>query len=509
MKLLKVGSSPSCDIVISDPYVSSLHAEITVLDNGEIVIEDKNSSNGTFVGNKKIAPNSEVTVRRGDHVMLAKTPLPWTRVPTLPSGRQYKQIVNIGSSFRNDIIVGNAAVSRFHAIMKIDKSGKTFICDNGSTNGTQVNGIKIQPNKDVRIKRGDNVMCGGEDISEQLLSFMPKSIVKSVLGVVASVVALAAVAVLGYVLWPSTKIEPAEYQNSVVYIHSAYHYEISVGNFTFRYPTSEEEYEYSSATGFFLDREGRIGTARHVAVPWDEAYSKETREVLKTIIQNYIHSQIRVSSVVTTSDLAILRSTSLGNKLYNDCESLPDLNRTITNLLSGDVTIDGKMDFFAVGYNGRNYENLSEFHRCTLIAESKDAKKDVAILQLNDKKTPEFVKHVFDVSKVTETPLKPMEDALYTIGYPHGLLWNYSVDEKQIKSSIRETKCSKTPDRYGFEFQANTQGGASGSPIFTQKDARLVGVLSAAYISEAGPTVAAHAIFLKKLYEESITPIAR
>ena len=39
MKLLKIGSSPSCNVVIGSPYVSGVHAELTLLDNGEIFIE--------------------------------------------------------------------------------------------------------------------------------------------------------------------------------------------------------------------------------------------------------------------------------------------------------------------------------------------------------------------------------------------------------------------------------------------------------------------------------------
>lgn len=54
MKLLKIGSSSSSNIVLNSEFVSSHHAEILLLDSGEIILEDKNSTNGTFVGGKKI-----------------------------------------------------------------------------------------------------------------------------------------------------------------------------------------------------------------------------------------------------------------------------------------------------------------------------------------------------------------------------------------------------------------------------------------------------------------------
>lgn len=83
MKLLKVGSSPSCDIVINNPYVSAHHANIIVLDNGEILIEDCGSSNGTFLGVQKsrLKPGVETPIHRGDRVMLGNEPLPWNKVP--------------------------------------------------------------------------------------------------------------------------------------------------------------------------------------------------------------------------------------------------------------------------------------------------------------------------------------------------------------------------------------------------------------------------------------------
>ena len=44
MKLLKIGSSSSSNIVLNSEFVSSHHAEILLLDSGEIILEDKNSA---------------------------------------------------------------------------------------------------------------------------------------------------------------------------------------------------------------------------------------------------------------------------------------------------------------------------------------------------------------------------------------------------------------------------------------------------------------------------------
>ena len=512
MKLLKIGSSSSCDIVLHSQYVSALHAEITLLDNGEFVIEDKNSSNGTFVGNTKITPNTEVSIKRGDYVRIADTDLPWGRIPTIKSPK-CDLIVNIGSSFRNDIALNSNAVSRYHAVLKI-VGRKAFICDNGSKNGTLVNGVKIAAGKDVQIKKGDNILCADEDITDLISQYIPSNVFRKLAMPTAIIAVAAAIVGLCFLILPSK--EPKEARDLIpatVYIHSAYHYNVKIAGITFRWPVDENEYKYASGTGFFVDREGRIGTVRHVAVPWDEAYNSEERETAEMAIREYLHSQLRVTHVTSQQDFNVLCSTNIGKAIADQCETVPKLNAILSSILSSTPTIDGVMDFLAVGYSGQSYQAINSFERCMLVAESGNADKDVALLQLNSKKTPDFIKYVFDLEKVTDKVIEPMSETLYTIGYPHGLLWNLNEKDMTLSPSIRKTTCSKTPTKYNFQFQESSVGGASGSPVFLfeghlKKTCRLVGVLSAAYASEAGPTVAAHAYFLRKLYEDNTTKIA-
>lgn len=509
MKLLRIGSSPSCDIVLHSKYVSALHAEITLLDNGEIIIEDKNSSNGTFVGNAKINPNTEVSIKRGDYVKIADMDLPWGRIPTVKPPH-CDLVVNIGSSFRNDINLNDSTVSRYHAML-IVKGRKAYIRDNGSKNGTSVNGVKIAPDKDVLIKRGDNVTCANEDITDQIAQYIPGNLWAKVLISAAAVSAIAAIFAFAF-YWLKPSVAPSDYIPAAVYIHSAYHYNVTIAGITFRWPTDEKEYEYTSGTGFFVDKEGRIGTVRHVAVPWDEAYNAEKREEAEMEIREYLHSQLRVTNVNSQWTLNTLQSTPLGKAIVNNSQNLAQLNATLSAILSSTPKIDGEMDFLAIGYEGQRYQSISEFDKCMLVAESGSADKDVALLQLNTKKTPDFIKNVFDLSNVTVQVPQPMKDDLFTIGYPHGLIWNLDND-KSLHAAIRTTKCSKTAGKFGFNFQESSTGGASGSPVFVIdgfpiKKCRLVGIVSAGYDAQASPTIAAHAVFLKKLYDENTTAIA-
>ena len=75
MKLFKIGSNSKCDIVLNSPYVSGLHAELTSLPEGNFILEDKNSTNGTTVNGKKIEGAKEITVVRGDKIVFGDTPL--------------------------------------------------------------------------------------------------------------------------------------------------------------------------------------------------------------------------------------------------------------------------------------------------------------------------------------------------------------------------------------------------------------------------------------------------
>ena len=67
-----------------------------------------------------------------------------------------KQILTIGRGLHCDIVLSDATdvVSREHATLELDKSGKYYLVDI-SRNGTYVNGMRIMPNQRVLVSRGD------------------------------------------------------------------------------------------------------------------------------------------------------------------------------------------------------------------------------------------------------------------------------------------------------------------------------------------------------------------
>lgn len=69
-----IGRTPSNDIVIPQPQVSSRHALLHHV-NGKLFIEDAGSANGTFVRGQRITPGQRVAVSAGEKVFIGPMPL--------------------------------------------------------------------------------------------------------------------------------------------------------------------------------------------------------------------------------------------------------------------------------------------------------------------------------------------------------------------------------------------------------------------------------------------------
>ena len=112
MRLLKIGRDAQCNIVINSQVVSGIHAEMTLMNSGDILLEDKNSHNGTFVNGNQLVPNTPCNVKRGDKITFGNVELQWAQVPPQPDTSMYSAIYEIGSNFNNDIQLSGATLSR-------------------------------------------------------------------------------------------------------------------------------------------------------------------------------------------------------------------------------------------------------------------------------------------------------------------------------------------------------------------------------------------------------------
>lgn len=513
MRIIKIGSSSNCDIVLHSTYVSALHAEITLLDSGEIFIEDKRSTNGTFVGNKRIQPGSETRVRRGDYVRFADVELVWGQVPSVESNANYKKVINIGSNFRNDIVISGVGVSRFHATVKVDRKNNVFIVDNHSVNGVIVNGSKIPVGRLVKLSRNDSVVCGNEDITMQLRPNF-KSVIPAWTGWVAGVAALVAAAI--FIVGPFIRIDPyKKYKDAVVYVHAGYRMHVHLKDFPnldpMVYPGATSQPMVYSGTAFFVDRDGRLCTNSHVAKPWK--YSGDDKKLAKNLqdrFELYRQAQLPIDMVRSESDLYKLYQTDWGKAIIeyakanntDDSNFIVEMNLLLTKLRKSDIEASGKHEFLGVGYSSEYYSN-NQYDACHLLSESKDENVDVAFIRLDSKRTPAKVTNVIDISNaVLDRP--KVNDSFHVMGYSGG--YSMSMDEvsKSLELSYKQTICCKEPNRYDFLLEHGVEHGASGSPVLDNKG-RLTGIIkSSLFGSNDAVTQANHARFIKELYDKEV-----
>ena len=69
-----IGRTPDNDIVLTHPQVSSKHALLHNV-NGQLFLEDRGSSNGTYVRGQRIPPGQKVPVASGEKVFIGPMPL--------------------------------------------------------------------------------------------------------------------------------------------------------------------------------------------------------------------------------------------------------------------------------------------------------------------------------------------------------------------------------------------------------------------------------------------------
>ncbi|MER6126851.1 FHA domain-containing protein [Streptomyces sp. NPDC001795] len=170
-----VGRDPSSDIVLDDLRVSWHHAVLRAED-GHWVIEDENSTNGTFAdghrmregrvragtvirfGNASDGPRAVLvdrTTERPSYVSLPAATGTFrnpTAVRPLPS-----RTVRIGRGADNDMVIDDLVVSRRHAELRAHPDGTYEIVDLDSHNGTFLNG---RPVTRAPVTPGDIVGIG-------------------------------------------------------------------------------------------------------------------------------------------------------------------------------------------------------------------------------------------------------------------------------------------------------------------------------------------------------------
>lgn len=101
-------------------------------------------------------------------------------------------IITIGRGQENKYVIDEPEISRLHAIVKVNNTGKLWIIDK-SSNGTFVNGIKIASNVAVPVTRKDDVSFA--KVRHLDWTEIPDPAKKIKLGILAAVAAIALIVV--------------------------------------------------------------------------------------------------------------------------------------------------------------------------------------------------------------------------------------------------------------------------------------------------------------------------
>ena len=159
----KLGSSNACDIVVAQPTVSGEHCRLSVQD-GKYVLEDLESTNGTFVNGYRLTPRAPVLVSRTDQITLGgSVPFVWPSVPDQTGSSVAAQTLNIGRGPQNEIRLDYPMISWTHA--RILRGGNQWIIEDlNSANGTALNRIDNKIQRAV-LNPGDEIYLGSYKIS--------------------------------------------------------------------------------------------------------------------------------------------------------------------------------------------------------------------------------------------------------------------------------------------------------------------------------------------------------
>lgn len=182
--IITIGRNPDCDLILSGSKVSRQHATISIKNNS-VILQDLNSSNGTFLDGNRLAPQAEVLMPSGSIVkigdaelkiaeMAPKTPavsepvavsdptqsILWYRIEK----SDWKQIpfdrsITIGRDAECGLALDEGHVSRNHCTVT-QQNGVFTVSDLGSHNGTYLEGVLLKPNIPVQIYPGQYFSIG-------------------------------------------------------------------------------------------------------------------------------------------------------------------------------------------------------------------------------------------------------------------------------------------------------------------------------------------------------------
>ncbi len=196
-----IGRGPNCDVRLPDPSVSHRHASVRA-SGSEYTLVDEKSTNGTFVGGVRLAPNTPRTLKHGELLRVGRVWLE-ARIDQTPATRDLAfatrdlalalvsqamrglgeeaatkvRVIEgrdvgaelaladearayiIGRDGPSDLPLADVDVSRTH-VQVVRRGGTVLVRDLGSKNGARLGDAMIPVERDMQWKSGAILRIG-------------------------------------------------------------------------------------------------------------------------------------------------------------------------------------------------------------------------------------------------------------------------------------------------------------------------------------------------------------
>lgn len=479
MKTIKIGKNATNDVVINDETVSRAHALLTVKDTGEVTIKDLNSTNGTFVDGVRVTEEVQLSgsqvVRLGNHVIdwqsLIKSD---NKTAVHPRGQNIftptdsVEKKTIGRSDDNDIRIAQSDISGHHAILCRKQNGEVAIVDCNSTNGTFVNGQRITGER--VLNAGDIVVLAQNyPLQWQTIFALKPSTPNPIAGtksssslskVLISFITVAVIAAISCWIYFNREMKPAEiysmYKNSVVLICNQRGYSVTldgkpIGSFwddlaVYNNCFVDDESNIRKGirtgygTGFFISQDGRIMTNKHVVDYMGKSHENDA-ETIKGSILNQISTLYQQASNRQEREFL--------SKFWQYVRD----NLQVSEVVSTSFAL-----------NDTHVNSNSDFTGCAILKESDNDNLDVAILQVNSKRTPDCVNVLVNIEEMAQDKDLEIGDKVCTIGFPQA--FDLGATKAGLEANNQSGEITQERGEFTYGHNMKIDHGASGSPVF-------------------------------------------